>query len=153
MKDDVEEASALQLLAAVRHPISEELIRRLDVANKILPWLKWIGGGLIAGALAFAHVEYRLAQIGENASGIREIRATQDTIKTDISVLKIWRDGMQLAKNGYDINVVPRIALWDQTSQDWKAFSSGADSDLVHLREMYWMKQHGLLEGPQLKRP
>src|SRR5689334_18813739 len=82
-----EDESALNLLAAVRHPVGDELLRRLEVANRFLPWIKTVGFALGGIILFLAHAEYKINKyddtfvaVGDNKKAIDNVNRATDKL-------------------------------------------------------------------------
>lgn len=99
------ENAALQLLAATRHP-PNDLVRRLDIAERLFPWVKWLVALFIAAIVTLGHAEFKLKRIDDNTQQLIELR------------------------------------------QQIEGFNR---EDTIHLHELWWMKEHGLLTHEEHK--
>lgn len=148
MANDSEEHTALQLLAATRHPIGDEIVQRLDMAAKLYNWVRGMVLALIGLGIFIGVMQYKIGKIDDHSSQIQTLRENQDNIRIDVRDLKNFKVDIDQRKNNFDVNFVPKAANWDQTAIEWRAFSVGAESDLTHLRQLWWMRAHDVGPSP-----
>ncbi len=137
-----EKSDFLALSSAARSQPHFELVRQLNIAEKLFPWAKWLGGLMGLAILALVHVEVRLARTDENAQAIKEVKTGIDATLLLTNEYKLRLEILEKAKSSYDVTVVPKVATWDRTAEDWKTFDDGTqNSDRAHLRELWWATQ------------
>lgn len=124
LSDD--EAAIANMLAGVRAP-AQDLAEKLRTADIVFQWGKWILVCMVAAIGAVAHLEIGFSQINKNTNLIEG--------------------------NAKDVELLQRDKIsWDRMQQEWMLFCNGPDSDMSHLRMMWWMKQQGITNHDVMER-